>query len=333
MGRISRIRVAVLAIALPLLAAGAAAPARAQAFLPSQGEGAVSFIFQDQSFIYHAFPAERVDSGHIRSESVFVDVTYGVTDKLALSVGVPWVASKYTGTSPHPVSLTDPSPTPLDDGRYHASAQDLRFDIRYNIAKGGAVLTPFVAVNMPSHGYTSFAHAAPGRNLKEMQVGISGAHLFDSVPGLFVQARYAYGFVEKIEDIFHNRSVGDLEVGYFLTPRFRLLGLSTGQVTHGGVDVVYGQARAQLGPLFAYHDQIDRVNLLAVGGGTSYALTDKIDLFGSVMRTVSQRNGHVMDRGVTIGLSWGFTTRIAAERARTLAERRLIKCVCEKGTK
>jgi hypothetical protein len=328
MCRLSRIRLALNVVALLLLAA---APVRAQALLPSQGEGAVSFMFQDELFVYHALPTTQVDVGHIRSESMFVDVTYGVTSNLAVTLGVPWVVSKYTGSSPHPVSVTDPTPTPLDDGQYHGALQDVRFDVRYNVTKRVAVLTPFMAINMPSHDYTYFAHAAPGRRLKELQVGVSGAHMLDSVPGLFVQARYAYGFVEKIEDVAHNRSVGDLEVGYFLTPKLRLLGLSTGQITHGGVDFVQGQARAQLGPLFAYHDQIDRVNMLALGGGASYAITDTIDVYGSLMHTVEQRNGHVLDRGITIGVSVGFATRLSAERA--LAERRLIKCLCEKGTK
>jgi len=52
-----------------------------------------------------------------------------------------------------------------------------------------------------------------------LQVGTFIAKLFTSgVPGMFVSSRIAYGFVEKVLDISHNRSMADLEVGYFVTP-------------------------------------------------------------------------------------------------------------------
>jgi hypothetical protein len=328
-----RVRITLAAIVAPIMIAAAAPPVRAQAWLPPKGEGAVSFMVQDMSYKYHALPVVRYDDGHIRSENMLIDVTYGVTDKLAISFGVPWVAAKYNGPIPHPLSLTDPTPNAIDDGTYHSTFQDLRFDVRYNVAKRGAVLTPFIGTVMPSHDYTYFAHAAPGRRLKELQVGLSGAKLLGILPGLFVQGRYAYGITQKVADISHNRSIADLEVGYFLTPKLRLLGLGTGQLTHGGVDVVRGLARAQLGSLFVNHDQIDRINFLTVGGGTSYAITERIDLFGSMMRTVAQRNGHVLDRSLTLGVSYGFTTKGARDRALALAEHRLIKCLCEKGVK
>jgi hypothetical protein len=331
MSRMIGVRFARAALAVSALVAASASPARGQAWLPPQGEGAVSFMFQDMFFRYHALPTARVDVGQIWTKSMLVDVTYGVTDRLAISFGVPWVAGRYQGPRPHPLSLTDPTANPIDDGTYHSTFQDVRFDVRYNIAQRGAVLTPFAASMVPSHDYPFFAHAAPGRRLKELQVGVSGAKLLDDiVPGLFVQGRYAYGISQKIADISHNRSMVNLEVGYFLTPKLRLLALSAGQLTHGGVDVSTN-GRAELGPLFAVHDQIDRVNFLTVGGGASYTLTDTIDLFGSMMRTVAQRNGHVLNRGLSLGVSWGFTTKRARDRALEVAERGLSKCLCEKG--
>lgn len=333
MSRVMKLRTGLATIVAPMLMAASASPARAQAWLPPQGEGAVSVMFQDGFFKYHALPTVRVDAGHIRSKTLLVDVTYGVTDKLAISFGVPWVAARYNGSNPHPLSLTNPTPNPIDDGTYHSTFQDFRFDVRYNITRRGVVLTPFIGTALPSHDYTYFAHAAPGRNLRELQLGVSAAKLLDVVlPGLFVQGRYAYGITEKVADISHNRSVMDLEVGYFVTPKLRLLALSTGQLKHGGVDVVRGvAARAQLGSLWVYHDQVDRLNILTVGAGAAYALNDKVDLFGSMVRTVAQRNGHIMDRGLALGLSWGFSTRRAKDRAIARAERSLVKCLCEKS--
>jgi hypothetical protein len=339
MSRSVKVHSALTTVVVATIVAACASPARAQAYLPAKGEGSVSFVFQDMGVTYHFLPTTSVDRGSIRGETFLVDVTYGLTDKLAVSFGIPWVASKYTGATPHP--LVDSSgeipvlygANPIDNGTYHGTFQDFRFDIRYNLlTKKGLALTPFVGSITPSHDYTYFAHAAPGRHLNELQVGLSVAKLLDNfVPGLFVQGRYGYGFTQQILDISHNRSVMDVEVGYFLTPRLRLMGLSTGQLTHGGVDLTMN-SRVDLGPLlWSHHDQIDRLNFLNLGGGATYALTDKIDLFGSLIHTVAQRNGHALKYGATVGMTWGFSTRRAGNRAIASTERSLAKCVCEKS--
>ena len=314
--------------------------ARAQAWLPAQGEGTVSLVFQDAYYQYHYLPTTPVDRGHIWSDSLIVDMTYGVTDKLAVTVGIPWVAARYRGATPHPlIDASGPVPVfyganPIDDGSFHDTFQDFRFDVRYNVTKKGLVLTPFIGSIVPSHSYEYFAHAAPGRDLKELQVGASAAKLLDSVvPGLFVQGRYAYGFAEQVLGISHDRSSMSLEVGYFLTPKLRLLGLSVGQITHGGIDLTL-TSRADLGPVvFSHHDQIDRVNFLNLGGGAAYSLTEATDIFGSWIRGVEQRNGHALDYSATVGVSWTFSTRGAKDQAIASLEKSLVRCACQKGMK
>ena len=39
---------------------------------------------------------------------------------------------------------------------------------------------------------------------------------------------------------------------------------------------------------FLYHDQIQREEFLNLGGGASFALSDKVDLFGSMIHTVAK---------------------------------------------
>lgn len=318
-------------VVAPLLLGVSAVSASAQAWLPPKGEGAVSVLYQNMSVKYHALPTERVDIGKIRSNSVLVDVTYGVTDKLAVSFGIPWVAGKYSGSLPHPTSFTDSRPNPLDDGRYHSAFQDFRLDVRYNISKEKIVLTTFAGLNQPSHNYRYYAHAAAGRNLTEFSVGVGAAKVLDAVlPGLFVQGRYAYGFVEKVADISHNRSNADLEIGYFVMPRFRVLALTSGQLTHGGLDISR-TSRATLGALFDNHDQVDRLNYLNVGAGAAFSITEKMDIYSSYVRTVAQRNGHMVDHGLSFGLSRSFSTKRAKKRVVAQAERSLVRCVCEKS--
>jgi hypothetical protein len=233
----------VVSIALTM----SAVPARAQAWLPPQGEGTVSILFSDMLSNTHFFGTEPVDAGRIRSESMVLDVTYGVTDRIAFSAAIPLVASEYTGNSSSPFAVPHPQPlypgvNPLDNGRYHTVLQDFRFSARYNLVKKrGFALTPFVGSIVPSHDYEIFAHAAAGRHLEELQFGVSAAKVFESVlPGVFVQANYSYGIVQHVLDISHNRSMLSAEAGYFVTPRVRVIGLSSGQITHGGIDASAG---------------------------------------------------------------------------------------------
>jgi hypothetical protein len=313
---------------------------QAQAFLPAQGEGAVSVLFQDQFFKFHRIPTEIDDIGPISARSLLIDVTYGLTDKVAVSIGLPWVATRYTGPRPHPVSLEPGAPiNPIDDGTWHSTAQDFRFDVRYNVTRNlmnkGVVFTPFVGSIVPSHDYPYFVHAGFGRDLREVQVGASVAKLFErGVPGLLVQGRYGYGFVEQVVDISHNRSQASLEAAYFLTPKLRLLALAAGQITHGGIDFYGAASRLLLAPdVFAHHDQIQRENMLQLGAGASFSLSESIDVFGSWMRAVAQRNGHELNRGISVGMSWGFTTAHAKKSVTTAADNSLARCLCEKGTK
>jgi hypothetical protein len=328
------IHAACATVAVSLLAA---TPARAQAWLPAQGEGTVSLIYQDVFVKNHMQATTPVDNGQIYSKTLILDVTYGVTDKLAVSFGVPWTAARYSGNKPHPLAdMSGPVPVfsgiqPLDDGAYHQTIADLRFDVRYNITKKWMVLTPFVGTTTPSHDYVSFAHAAPGQKLKELQVGVSAAKVLDKiVPGLFVQGLYAYGFTQEILDIPHNRSDFSLELGYFATPKLRLLGLSSARLTHGGIDLP-ANPRVDLPPLeYAHHDQIQREDFLNLGAGASFAVSERVDLYGSLIHTVTARNGHAIDRGVSLGLSWSFATGRANDRALASAEHSLAKCLCGK---
>jgi hypothetical protein len=342
MARTAGFRAAFAAVVASLLLTAVAAPARAQAWLPAQGEGSVSLMYQDVFVKDHMQTTTPVDGGQIWTKTLLLDVTYGVTDKLAITFAIPWTAGKFVAGDngkPHPlVDLSGPTPVfygvqPLDDGAYHQTFSDFRFDVRYNITKKWLVLTPFIGTITPSHDYISFAHASPGQKLNELQVGVSGAKQLDTiVPGLFVQGRYAYGFTQQVLDIPHNRSDFGLEVGYFATPRLRLLALSSARLTHGGIDMP-PSPRANLPALqFLYHDQIQREDFLNVGGGASFALSDKVDLFGSLIHTAAARNGHAIDRGLSVGVSWSFSTGRGGDRAIASADRSLARCLCEKRT-
>lgn len=318
-------------IAVMLLLPPLSGVARAQAWTPASGETTVSVMYQNAFYRYHLVRTVRADRGHVQTNNIVVDATYGLTRKVAVDFGVPFVTAKYDGTRPHP--------TAPDSGSYHGTFQDLRFALRYNLTANRIVLTPFVAVNVPSHDYEFYAHAAAGQRLRSLQIGTYAARLLDPVlPGAFMQARLSYGFVQKVLDIPHNRSNADLEIGYFITPAFRAFALGSAQITHGGVDLM---GPGLLPPAQEVrHDQIGRFNYLHVGGGASLSLTDAVDVFGSFVKQMAGRNGHLLDRQFNVGVSFSVphlrrakptqATPIAANE-RSPYEGSLVRCACQKG--
>jgi hypothetical protein len=327
----STLRGSGLVVGCSLLALAATAPrALAQAWVPARGEGAVSVAFQDIAVTKHLASSTRVDAGRIDTRVILTDVTYGVTDRIAVDLALPLVASKYTGNRPHPG-------TTIDDGTYRTDFTDLRFALRYNVSRDGAVITPYIGSIVPSHDYAFYGHAAPGQRLREVQVGVYAAKLLDrGLPGLFISGRYGFGFVEQVLDISHNRSIADLEIGYFFSPAFRAFATSHGLYTHGGIDFPNGGLPALPAVFRPVHDQIQRVHSLSLGGGAAYSLTDSMDVFGSFSREVAGRNGHAMDRGITIGASGTFrrARQAASPAAASLTQKRegsLLRCICQKS--
>lgn len=334
-----RARIPGVISAAVLIILGSTRVVSAQAWVPQQGEGTVSLAAQQLNVKKHLLGTTARDAGHINTGVLLADVTYGLTDKFAVDLAIPFVVTKYSGASPH-------AGTTIDDGTYHNSFTDFRMSVRYNLTRKGAVITPYVGSVVPSHSYQFYGHAAFGERLNELQVGTFVAKLFTSgVPGMFVSSRIAYGFVEKVQDISHNRSMADLEAGYFVTPSFRAFGMVNGQRTHGGVDLPLNGPAGLPEPLRPFHDVIQKVNYVNLGAGLAYSINDSFDLFGSFLREVAGRNGHMLNRGITVGASWSFSRKskgdvVAAgggapsgEYARMTAKREgsLGRCICQKS--
>jgi hypothetical protein len=319
------------------------APAQvaAQAWVPAKGEGAIAIAAQSMNVKKHLAGTVPKDAGQIDTYVLLGDLSYGLTDKIAVDLGVPLVTSKYQGGAGHPG-------TNIDDGTYRSTVTDFRMSVRYNITRKRMVFTPYIGTVVPSHGYQYYGHAAPGQRLREVQVGAFAAKLIASGPlaGLFVSGRAGYGFVEQVADMdmSHNRTSGDFEVGYFLTPSLRAFGIVSGQYTHGGIDFPAAGMSA-LAPEHRFiHDIIQQVHYVHAGGGVSYSISDSIDMFASLARLVTGRNGHALNRGITIGASWGFSRSKSngnttgggapsAEYARLTGKKEgsLGRCICQKS--
>jgi hypothetical protein len=300
-----------------VLAVCCAPPARGQAWLPPRGEASFSLgygnVFVNKHYLGTGDnPGDNVESdyGHIRSQSMAIGLTYGVTDRLAVSFGLPFIVTKYYGTAgqnffPHTI--------PIDDGDYHGTFQDYRLALAYQALNGPVAVTPFAAAVIPSHSYTSFAHAAPGRDLREYLLGASiGGRLDALLTNSYVEATYSYAFVERLMNIHHDRSDASLEIGYFLTPSLAVRGIGTGHYTHGGV--AFQSPQTTPPELFPIHDRIDKSSAINLGGGLSYTLTGSTTLYASYLTQVEGRGGHKLKDSLGFGVSYSFSPAQLARR-------------------
>lgn len=274
--------------------------ALAQPWLPRQGEGAVAVLYQNLYVERHIFGNnQRLDVGHIRSQAVLLDVDYGVSDRFTIGASLPFVASKYTGTRPH----VHADGHTADDGDYHWGWQDVRLDARYSLVAFPVAITPFVAVNLPTHNYEYFAHSAIGLGMKEVQAGVSAGAAWSAV---YVQGRYAFGRYEKVIDQRRSRSTFDAEVGWFATPRLRVFVFETAQVSHGVYDILPGFVGLTSDQI-QHHDQLGRANIFDVGAGANVAITPTVDLVVALLKTLDGVNAHATKYGLTAGLSFSFS--------------------------
>ena len=285
----------------------ASSPVLAQAWLAPKGEASFGAAYQNIYTRDHLFfDGEPFDGGRIRMNVVVFGLNYSFTDRLAASASVPYASARYDGKAPHAGNI--------DNGDYHSGFTDLRLDLRYNLLREPAVVTPFVSATIPTRDYPTFAHAALSSGLNQYLVGVSvGRRLDPFLEAGFVQARYSYAFVAKVLGVSHDRSNVDLELGYFLTESLGISAIGSYQKTYGGIELPLPGTPAAAAfrntPYFVHHDQLAQSNFVNVGGAVSYALTGTVDVFAAYQAMVWGRNVHSIQPGLAFGLNWGFSPR------------------------
>ena len=151
--------------------------------------------------------------------------------------------------------------------------------------------------------YSTIGHTAVGRGLNELQLGGSVGRIFSGSKLLsgYFQADYRYALVENVQDHSVDRSNLELELGWFVTPRWTVRGFASFQETHDGIDWNHiGGAHE-----FHAHDRAADADWTRVGVGLSVPVSQTASLFVSYARTVDGVNTHD-GSAITIGTSVGF---------------------------
>jgi len=298
----------------------------------------VSLLYQYGFDRYHAMSqGEAVDRGHTSLQALMLDVDYSVTDRLAVRIALPFIEGKYTGTSPHLLVRGQPGTVvAIDDGRYHSGLQDFRFDVRYNVSRRNLMVTPFFQAGIPSHDYPTLGHGAVGTDQREYRIGVNiGRQVGRWLPKAYVQGRYAFGMVQEVAHVAPKRSYAEFQFGYILNRHLSFQASTVWTHSHNGIDYINGVFPNDLtDEQYLNHDRISRLNLLDVGGSTTYAITRKTSLFAGWGRSIEGTNTHLRAIVLTVGVTKSFAARSHEEKASALPSaepQKALVCTCAKS--
>jgi hypothetical protein len=312
----------------------------AQAWLSPQGDGTVTMLYQNDIERLHSFGDGRTkDRGHTSLDGVYVNADFSFTDRLALSVSVPYIAGKYVGAFPHLLVRGEPdTEVALDNGHYHGALQDFRINLRYALSQRALKIAPFFQAVIPSHAYPTLGHAAVGFYEQEYRVGVSvGRRLDPILRKAFVQGQYAFGMSPEVAaNIAPKRSYGELQLGYLLNRHITLQGSSALTWAHTGIDFDYNLFPNNLtDEQYLNHDRIARGKLLDASGSIAYQLNRSTNFFLSVGHSFYGTNSHLRYLVTTVGFTKAFSTKLSVENTSASASlpeaNKAVVCTCAKS--
>lgn len=270
----------------------------AQAWAPAAGQGSVTIAVQAIDNTGHVLGDGSTDpSGKSHNAAIYVEVDYAITDRLAVSVGVPYVFARFIGPQAPQVPLQ-----PVDACHcWQSGWQDFGFAARYNLLNDATALTSSVTYGLPSHAYGYVGEAVVGRRLQELRIAVDAGRRLDAIsPRLAVQGRYAYAFVQQVFDVPNNRSNATAELIFRVTDAITVQGSVFRQVTHGGLRV----SEITTLDLLREHDRLMRDDYWHAGAGATFGLP-RADVFLSYVEFVGGSHTHA-GRAFTLGLSVPF---------------------------
>lgn len=275
----------------------------AQPWVPPQGEGSVSLTYQNYYTLGHYnVQGEPNTNGATHSKAVVAEVDIGLTDTLALSVALPFIATKYTGPEEYSVGGVLTHPGPLDDRKYHGAFQDLRAELRRLFWVGPIAISPLVGVAIPTHDYETHGEAVVGRHRRELHVGVAaGADLNRLVPRTYAHGRYAVVTAQRIHGFPSLTSMLNLEGGFDMSPRIGWRGIAAWQFRHRGPTIPELASHDWLG-----HDRFIVSSYFNLGAGVNILLPRNMELYAVWVATLSGKSGAHRARMLSIGTTWSF---------------------------
>lgn len=267
------------AVASVLVALGSAwTDAHAQAWVGGKGalDLDLGYNFATSSKVVGDVSAADSPDAGSTTQQLTLGGEYVPVSRLAVNLALPLVLLKYTG---NPAYL-HPGGGSYDDGDTHATLTDLRAGVRYQVLEAPVALSPHLGVSIPVADYETVGNTVAGRHLKALHVGLGIGRVFGAAT--YVHLLYEFSLVEKYdatpetEQVGQNRSDLAFTVGQKLLDQ--RLDLHVGvnlRETHGGVNFSELNFAAPTS-IEMNHDAILNEDIILVGGGVGYQLTNSL---------------------------------------------------------
>lgn len=300
------VTVAWVLVVLGTVSSSAWNDAHAQAWVGGKGELDLSL---DYNFAYAGKVLGDGDIEYLDAGSTTQQITLGAeyvpVPRLAVGVALPFAFLKYSGDPKY----MHPGGGRYDDGDTHATLTDLRAGARYQILEDAPVaLSPHLAVSIPLADYETVGNIVAGRHLMALHAGLGVGRVLGEAT--YVHLLYEFSLVEKYdrtpETAKHsqNRSDLGLTIGHKLLDQRLDLHVDLNlRETHGGVNFSEIEAIALSLNELAFHDPILNEDILLVGGGIGYQISNSFAVSLAGQLFVSGKNTQNASV-LALGLSW-----------------------------
>lgn len=247
-------------------------------------------------------PGVRTDT-----HNLLLALDYHFKPKWSLHVSLPYVHKRSLGDPGlhNPALLARPRDGEfLDDGDWHGAWQDWQFGTTYHGHWRGFAVRPHAVLTWPSHDYTFFASAAPGRRLKSLRVGADISRRIGR-SNVHWSTGYSYEFVENVMGMSLDKQHYRLSTRWDLSPTWSLNAFATARYSQGiePRDLAGMVPRSEL---WYQHDRLLEHNYVLAGIGATWRFGEHWALSGSTSRPLHAESMHRLRSTWDVLLSRSF---------------------------
>ena len=275
-----------------------------------QGTGRLSILYQFNTTDGFESSIGKLPIGIIDTRVLNFELEYFLTDRLMVTVGLPYASKRYDGTFPHdPLTLDPPRPQVenVDLGDWNSGFQDFYLGAKYLLKDDRFSVAPFANLGVPSHEYPFFGNAAIGQQLTRLELGTS-LLWYPGLSDAYYSADIGYVFVEKTLGVSVNYLNLLLEAGYRFSEK--VTGKVFGRLKKGsGLTVPEGFPGFPTDLTdenWYQHDRTLKHNFANVGAGIDWIINDRYIVSANYMTMVWEDQVNILDYAVTFSVSRSF---------------------------
>ncbi|TXS93012.1 transporter [Parahaliea maris] len=249
----------------------------------------------------------KLDLGTTDTHILNFDVSFAVTDRWSVSLGIPLVRKRYHGPLPHdPDSIIPPADQEnIDDGKFRTDFQDFHLGVNYRAWENANFsFSPFISYGTPSHDYPFFGNAAIGQNLWKLELGFDLVYV-PTFSYWYFRFAPSYEFVEETLGVNINNVRVNAAAGYFVTDRVSLNAFVLAKQGKG-LDFPEDFPPPRNDEFWFNHDRMARHNYVNLGLGLEWQVDPMYHVSLSWMTMVHAEQTHIMQDTITMGLSKAF---------------------------